>query len=170
MHYRAIAINVCRGMLEDLDLAEEVVQVVIVTITRKLKEGGLSFSSREHLRNYFIKSVKNRATDALKDREKWLKESENILSGLEEEVKDPLDALIAREEEDRNNRMMDGVVEGVRKLRRTEREVILLRYMRGMKYREISELTGVPLTTLKSREDSALRKLRKIIVRSEMRS
>ena len=168
LDYRAIAVNMSRGMLEDSDTAEDVVQVVMMTITKKLSDGDLSFADRLHLRNYFLRAVRNRATDVIKDREKWARDSEGVLSTVSSGVEDPLQSLITNEEVGENERRMDGLVQSLRALKKKEREVILLRFMRGMKYREISDMTGVPITTLKSREDSALRKLRKTIVKSEL--
>jgi RNA polymerase sigma-70 factor (ECF subfamily) len=167
MHYRAIAVNICRGLLEDIDAAEDVVQLVITAMIRKLSSGDLTFSSREHIRNYFLKAVRNRTMDILKDRRRQLAESDGVLSSIESGEEDPLQSLLGREENERKQRMLDSVSGGIEKLRSTEREVIMYRFVKRMKYREISELTGIPITTLKSREDSALRKLRKIVVNAE---
>jgi len=49
----------------------------------------------------------------------------------------------------------------LRKLRRKDFEIIKLRFYSGLTFSEISELLGRPISTLKSREDSALRKIRK---------
>ncbi len=166
MSYRAIAVNACAGLLRDRDMAEDVVHVVMMTIIHKLTEEGITFSSRVHLRNYLLKAVRNRATDVLKDRTRWVEENEDKLSGTIRGDEDPLQSLITREDQDKNEERLETLTRGIKTLKSAEREVILLRFMRGMKYREISEITGVPITTLKSREDSALRKLRKFIVKS----
>ena|GEM_PF-2735163 len=167
LNYRAIAVNICRGLLEDPDTAEDVVQVVMTSIVQKLSRNELTFTSNEHVRNYLFKSVRNRAMDVLRDREKWLSDSENVLSNLEGDSEDPLKSLLSLDEEKKNRERLDQLSSGLKNLKKHEEEIILYRFMKGMKYREISENTGVPITTLKSREDSALRKLRKILVKSE---
>jgi RNA polymerase sigma-70 factor (ECF subfamily) len=170
MSYRAIAVNICRGLVKDSDTAEDVVQVVLASVIRKLSMDEITFNSREHLRNYFFKSVRNRAMDVLKDRDRWLSDSDSVLSNLEGNGEDPLQALLSVEEDEKHIRRLDEITNGLKSLKKHEQEIILYRFMRGMKYREISEETGVPITTLKSREDSALRKLRKILVKSGLAS
>jgi RNA polymerase sigma factor (sigma-70 family) len=167
MDYRALSVNVCRGIVDDTGLAEDVVQCVIIVIIDKLRSGRLTFSSGDHLRNYLLKSIRNRSQDVLRDREKWLRESEGIHAGTEGGDQDPLQLLISREEDERRQHRLDLVMMGLQSLKRDEKNVIELRFLRGKKYREISEMTGIPITTLKSREDSALKKLRKKIVKSE---
>jgi RNA polymerase sigma-70 factor (ECF subfamily) len=168
MNYRAIAVNICRGLVQDADTAEDIVQAVLVSIVRKHSRNEITFTSREHLRNYFFKSVRNRTMDVLKDRDRWLSDGDSVLSNLEGEGADPLQDILTLEEEEKHNRRLDQITNSLKSLKKHEQEIILYRFMRGMKYREISEETGVPITTLKSREDSALRKLKKILVKSEL--
>ena len=44
-----------------------------------------------------------------------------------------------------------------------QREVVLLRYVHGLKLREAAEVLGVPLRTAQSRERAALRRLKKLL-------
>ena len=44
-----------------------------------------------------------------------------------------------------------------------QREVVLLRYIHGLKLREVSEVLDVPLRTVQSRERAALKALRKLL-------
>ena len=44
-----------------------------------------------------------------------------------------------------------------------QREVVLLRYVHGLKLREVSEVLDVPLRTVQSRERAALKTLRKLL-------
>ena len=44
-----------------------------------------------------------------------------------------------------------------------QREVVLLRYMHGLKLRECADALGIPLRTAQSRERAALRTLRKLL-------
>jgi RNA polymerase sigma-70 factor (ECF subfamily) len=166
IEHRALAVNVCRGMLGDMDAAEDAVQMVIAGILGKLDQGALSFSSREHARNYLLKSIRNKAQDILKSGARKSPDSEEILPHVQEPGEDPLAALISREEEEGRKRRLDELAHGLSALKTGEREVLTFRFVEGMKYREISELTGIPITTLKSREDSALKKLRAALEKS----
>lgn len=170
MDYRALAVNICCGLLKDRDAAEDVVQAILVAIVEKITRGDLSFASREHARNYLLKSIRNKAQDVMKSGERWSPEGEEVLSQAEEPREDPLAALISREEEEKRNRDLAEMARCLASLGRGEREVLTYRFVNGMKYREISELTGIPITTLKSREDSALSKLRKKLVNSRPRT
>ena len=44
-----------------------------------------------------------------------------------------------------------------------QREVVLLRYVHGLKLREAAEVLGVPLRTAQSRERAALKALKKLL-------
>ena len=170
MDYRALAVNVCCGLLADRDAAEDAVQAVIMGILGKIRSGELIFSSREHARNYLLKSIRNRAQDVMKGRGKRSPDSEEILLQVQEPGEDPLAAIISREEGEERVRRLDEMARGLSSLKTGEREVLMYRFVEGMKYREISELTGIPITTLKSREDSAIKRLRKTLENSEPES
>jgi RNA polymerase sigma-70 factor (ECF subfamily) len=167
MDYRALAVNVCCGLLGDRDAAEDAVQAIIMGILGKLRSGGLAFSSREHARNYLLKSIRNKAQDIMKGRAKWSPDSEEILLQVQEPGEDPLAAIISSEEGEERSRKLDEMARGLSSLKTGEREVLMFRFVKGMKYREISELTDIPITTLKSREDSAIKKLRNTLENSE---
>jgi RNA polymerase sigma factor (sigma-70 family) len=50
--------------------------------------------------------------------------------------------------------------EGLRRLPKRDFEILKLRFYCGLRFVEISTMLGIPISTLKSREDAAIRRLR----------
>jgi RNA polymerase sigma-70 factor (ECF subfamily) len=63
--------------------------------------------------------------------------------------------------------MSAGVREALLSLPSKERQVILLAFYHDMAYREISELLGIPLGTVKSRIHCGVTRLRRVFVPRE---
>ncbi len=75
---------------------------------------------------------------------------------LRSDTTDPLEAMVVRERNNRLERAMDELPE-------LERDILILNRFQGLKYREISEIVGVPIGTVRVRIYSALETLRKSI-------
>ena len=75
---------------------------------------------------------------------------------LESEVIDPLAGLVNRE-------MTQRLEQALRGLPELERDILVLNRFQGLKYREISEVVGVPISTVRARIYVALERLRKSI-------
>jgi RNA polymerase sigma-70 factor (ECF subfamily) len=68
----------------------------------------------------------------------------------------PLDEMVSRERDQRLEKALEMLPEA-------EREVLILNRFQGLKYREIAEVVGVPVGTVRARIYSALERLRKSI-------
>jgi RNA polymerase sigma-70 factor (ECF subfamily) len=79
-------------------------------------------------------------------------EARNLLENLESRGPAPLENLSAQERKER-------VRAGVDRLPEFLREVVILAYYQGLKYREIAEILNIPVGTVKSRLHAALNKL-----------
>lgn len=79
-------------------------------------------------------------------------ELRSLLDGLESRGPAPLDNLSAQERKER-------VRAGVDRLPDFLREVVILAYYQGLKYREIADILDIPVGTVKSRLHAALNKL-----------
>jgi RNA polymerase sigma-70 factor (ECF subfamily) len=79
-------------------------------------------------------------------------EARSLLDALESRGPAPLDNLTAQERRER-------VRAGVERLPDFLREVVLLAYYQGLKYREIADILGIPVGTVKSRLHAALVRL-----------
>ena len=75
---------------------------------------------------------------------------------LKSDSTDPLEAMVLRERNSRLERAMDELPD-------LERDILILNRFQGLKYREISEIVGVPIGTVRVRIYSALETLRKSI-------
>ncbi len=75
---------------------------------------------------------------------------------LKSDTTDPLEAMVVRERNARLERAMDELPD-------LERDILILNRFQGLKYREISEIVGVPIGTVRVRIYSALETLRKSI-------
>jgi len=82
--------------------------------------------------------------------------SARIADFLSCESCDPLDNMVSRE-------MNSKLEEALQSLPELEREILILNRFQRLKYREISEVVGVPISTVRARIYSALESLRKSI-------
>ena len=82
--------------------------------------------------------------------------SARIADFLKSESTDPLDRMVSRE----MNQKLEMALKALPDL---EREILILNRFQRLKYREISEIVGVPISTVRARIYSALECLRKSI-------
>lgn len=75
---------------------------------------------------------------------------------LESGATDPLLGLVSRE-------MSQRLGQALRELPELERDILILNRFQGLKYREISEVVGVPISTVRARIYAALERLRRAI-------
>ena len=136
--------------LGDRGVAEDLVQEVFVSVWRNAS--GFD-PARASFATWMFRIARNRATDLIRRRRARVRTVGEAFP--EPEEKDPSDGLLRGLE-------VASVLSG---LSPKYREVLVLAYFRGLSQREISELTGVPLGTVKSRTSSALRTLRESLAR-----
>lgn len=146
--YLRFWVNLAKTVGASDEEAEDLVHNVISSV---LSEPSKEFDSLEHLRNYVAKAVLNRAIQAKRRsnrRETW---TESI------EVQFAVSPETLESEETQKMRTLR---EGIDRLSRNEYEIVKLRFYFGLTFREISEKLDVPISTLKSREDAAVKKIR----------
>jgi RNA polymerase sigma factor (sigma-70 family) len=135
--------------LGDRSVAEDLVQEVFVSVWRN----AASFDpTRASFATWMFRIVRNRATDLIRRRRARVR---TVNEAFSEPVEtDPSSALLRGLE----------AAAALSGLAPDHREVLFLAYFRGLSQREISELTGVPLGTVKSRTSAALRVLRERLI------
>ena len=141
-------INLAKSVRLTDEEAKDIVHSVIASL---LNNGRADFESMEHLRNYVSKGVVNRAIQFKQRRdrhEEWTESLEGRFATIPEGGFDEEEGLFA------------AAREGVRGLSRRDFEIIKLRFYSGLTFMEISAMLRVPVSTLKSRETVALKKLR----------
>ena len=136
--------------LGDSRLAEELVQDAFTNVWR----GAASFDpSRASFATWLYRLTRNRAVD-LARRRRVRPQSDG---------EDRLRALSGGQEPEASVDFWD-VARALSRIPEEHREVLTLAYFEGLSQREISQRTGVPLGTIKSRTTVALKKLHRSLV------
>jgi RNA polymerase sigma-70 factor (ECF subfamily) len=150
-----------RRYLGDSSLAEDVFQNTFLQLY--LKSG--QYEEGRPVRPWLYTIATHQAIDALrrnarhqilslehKREDSGNGELRSLLDNLESRGPAPLDNLTADERKERVRASVDRLPEFLR-------EVVILAYYQGLKYREIAEILGIPVGTVKSRLHAALNKL-----------
>jgi RNA polymerase sigma-70 factor, ECF subfamily len=150
-----------RRYLGDGGLAEDVFQNTFLQLY--LKSG--QYEAGRPVRPWLYTIATHQAIDALrrnarhqilsleqKREESGNGELRSLLDGLESRGPAPLDNLTAAERKERVRASVDRLPDFLR-------EVVILAYYQGLKYREIADILGIPVGTVKSRLHAALNKL-----------
>ncbi len=158
--YQPVALRLARGIVASADLAEDVVQETLCSVLQLAARGGARFESPAHARSYFLRAVHNRAVDALRNAE-----CARVAAGEPEELASPAPhgSQAAAEEQETHLVQVERVRRALEALRTVEREAVRLRYLEGLSYQEISERTGTAISTLHSRVETALARIRERI-------
>lgn len=152
--YAGLSYSLALRVLGDREAAEEVVQDAFVALWRR-SDTYNPMAGRVH--SWLLRIVRNRAIDELRRQKSPVR---NIRSyGPDSETLQDMsevDAIGAME-------LRSVVGEALEGLPNNQREVVEMAYMKGLSQREISEYTGLPLGTVKTRTRLALGKLRKTL-------
>jgi len=153
----------CR-YLGDTNLAEDVFQNTFLQLY--LKSG--QYEAGRPVRPWLYTIATNQAIDALRRNGRHqalsldqqydgLPEGElhGLAEALESKISGPLDAVQGQERRERIRQSVDQLPEFLR-------QVLLLAYYQGLKYREIADILGIPVGTVKSRLHAALVKLQEV--------
>jgi RNA polymerase sigma factor (sigma-70 family) len=145
--YTRFWINLARSSALGEEEARDVVQTVVASA---LEQKGKKFESLEHIRNYVARGVLNRSIQWRQRGERMTPMTDQIESSLGSLDETDYDLVLRR-------RMLR---EGLLRLPRRDFEVVKLRFFTGLTFQEISDMKGVAVSTLKSREESAMKKIR----------
>jgi RNA polymerase sigma-70 factor (ECF subfamily) len=152
--YGRACFALARRILDDAQLAEDVVQQVFLA----LWQGSGYDPSRGAVSTWLLSVTHHKAVDSVRresNRRKRLA-GEQVLLETAAVGPGPEDQAWAQLRAERTR-------EGLRDLPAEQREVLLLAYYGGYTQREIAEMTGLPLGTVKSRTLTAMRKLREVL-------
>jgi len=150
-----------RRYLGDADLAEDVFQTTFLQVFTKIAQ----YEAGRAARPWIYTIATHQAIDAMRrvGRHPTVSLEQTSGAGENGEVRSLLDMIEARgdspvdqaEAAERQKMVRDSVD----KLPDMLRQVVILTYYEGMKYREAAEVLGIPVGTVKSRLHSALLKL-----------
>ena len=125
-------------------------------LTAILSDPARTFETLEHIRNYVARAVLNRAIEFKKYR---ARNGGRFFEEINEDTLAVEEPIPWTESEELRTVLRKAIAQ----LPAAQFEIIKLRFFSGLTFREISELVGVPLSTLKSREEGAIRRIRKIL-------
>ncbi len=150
-----------RRYLGDASLAEDVFQNTFLQLYTKIKQ----YEAGRPVRPWLYTIATHQAIDALRrnGRHQALSldqhrqeagdgELHSLMETLESSSPSPLDLAQGEERRERVRASVDRLPEFLR-------QVLILAYYQGLKYREIADILGIPVGTVKSRLHAALVKL-----------
>lgn len=137
--------------------SEDLLQEVMLRVVRGIGE----YEHRGRFESWLFRIAAN----LVRDRARRAQRRGEVEAGGDEERDDLLAAVPDTRGEEPGFRLhlgeeVDELREGLARLGEAEREVLMLRHFTEMTFREIAEMTGVPLGTTLARSHRALRKLR----------
>ncbi|MEW6637582.1 MAG: sigma-70 family RNA polymerase sigma factor [Actinomycetota bacterium] len=158
--YSGVAYSLALRILGDRGAAEEVVQDTFVSVWRR---AGTYRAKAGRPYSWMLGIARNRAIDELRRRRTPGRDRATFGSGPRE-TPDPAPGPAEIEEDAARVSELRFVVGGaLQRLPDEQREVLELAYLQGLTQREISERTGIPLGTVKTRTRLALKKLKETL-------
>jgi len=140
----------CFGIVQNTQETED---IVIITLC-KLFERHANFRSINQVESWLFLTARNNCIDTLRRRRILMerhREIENISDQVSvfQAINDELDLLL-----------QDKILQLIQELPRQSRQVIILRYLEGMKYKEISDRLNISPRTVENLLRYALERLR----------
>jgi RNA polymerase sigma factor (sigma-70 family) len=149
--YYRLWVNLALTVHFNLADAEDVVHEVLHSA---MARDGEPFASLEHIRNYVAKSVLNRAGQSRHRSDRTTRWDERV------EILCQVGPSSAELEDQEQVRILRRVLA---RLNSRDYEIVKLRYFTGLTFQEIADYLGLALSTVKSREESALKRIRKAL-------
>ena len=151
MEYKDNLLTIATSLLHDSSAAEDVLHDVFVTFAGSARRIRL----RSSLRNYLIASVVNRIRDQFRKKKHHMVE----LSEAGQIAAESVDPERSAEFSEESRRLADALA----KLPYEQRETIILHLNGRMKFKEIAQSQGIPISTVQGRYRYGLDKLRSIL-------
>ena len=143
---------VVRSQCRDPELAEEITQSTFCTIVSKLS----NYQEVGRFESWLLRIAMNRLRDEMRRRKRHAVPTEEStlvgLAGAEKRDQEGPDAELGRR-----------ILAGVNRLPDSDREILFLRHVSGLSFKELSEALGAPVGTLLARHHRALKKLKTLL-------
>lgn len=157
--YERELFNYLRRYLANAEMAEDAFQGTFLQVHLKSDQ----FQQGRRVRPWLYTIATNQAIDAQRRNKRHKLVSLDRTGGEDEDVGTLIDLLISGEpdphEETDTEEQREALREALRELPESFRQVVMLVYYQGLKYREAAEVLSIPVGTVKSRLHSALTKL-----------
>ena len=144
-HYEGLIFNTCRRVIGTTEDAEEITQDTLLQIFHKIHQ----FQGRSSFKTWLYKVVHNYCYNRIS---KLARKREGQNSYEEHTANEEED----REATSRQVALSQAVEEALGKLKKPEREVIVLKFMSGLTLQETADVLGIKLSAAKMRLYRAL--------------
>lgn len=146
--YREPLLRYLRVLTSDDGLAEEILQDALFAAWN----GANRFAGQSSARSWLYGIARRRARDEMRKRRFTFVDLALVENTLAHEP-EPDDVVLT-------NAAIDDVADAIERLSIAHREALILTFVHGLSYRELAEVLGIPLGTVKSRLNHAKRALR----------
>jgi RNA polymerase sigma-70 factor (ECF subfamily) len=150
--YLPRVLAVVGSQCHDPDLAEEIAQSAFCTVVRKLPE----YTEVGRFESWLMRIAMNRLRDEMRRRKRQA-------VPVEEQTLVALAGGSSGEEREEGAFSSAAVIKAVQSLPEADREVLVLRHVSGLSFKQLSEVLGSPVGTLLARHHRALKKLRGLL-------
>lgn len=150
--YRDNLVRISAGLVNDVSIAEDIVQEVFLTLVRSSKRREIRKNLKGYLTSCIINKIRNLNRKKLTQNPVSLDDIEPAVSTS----KTP-DECVGYEEEYKN------LYSAIAQLPYEQKEAVILHIQGRMKFREIAKLQGTSIKTTLSRYNYGLNKLRSLL-------
>ena len=148
-HYSGALYSIILQILNDTELANDVLQDVFINIWRKIESYD---STKGRLFTWMLNVARNASIDTLRSK---TYQNDRKNQPMDNQAEETLVALVTQVNVDNI-----GFSKILKQLREEQRQLIDLAYFKGYTHEEIAEMENLPLGTVKTRIRTALMQLR----------
>lgn len=152
--YHLLSFSLALRVVNDRGRAEDVVQDAFLSVWRK---AGSYVSGRGSVKTWLTSIVRNRAIDLVRARRESDADDEAVLLAL----RDPRPGVV---EEVTASLDRETIRTAIHELPLEQRQAIAMAYFEGLSHCEISDATGLPLGTVKSRIRLGMHRLKGLLL------
>jgi RNA polymerase sigma-70 factor (ECF subfamily) len=155
--YKNRLINFVYRFVKDYDVSEDIVQETFLRVFRKRRD----YKAIANFSTWIFTIAGNLAKSELRRRKRWKFLSIDSGYGDEDKSIDLPDPGMKPDRATAVSILEENVQDSIDSLQSKYKEALILRDIQGMSYKQISEVLGVPVGTIKSRVNRARLKLQK---------
>ncbi|MGI6328560.1 MAG: RNA polymerase sigma factor [Dethiobacteria bacterium] len=139
--YQNLVYSIAVSIIKDVQLAEDIVQEVFVTLYFKAGD----IRDRKKIKHWLVRTTTNRSIDFLRSSQKAIALSDDFFESLPNNSRaDPVAEMDKKE-------LAREIHKAINKLPEDMKALILLFYFQEIQQKEIAEIMGVALGTVKTR-------------------
>jgi RNA polymerase sigma-70 factor (ECF subfamily) len=137
------------NLLRDQQDAQDLTQEIFLKMWKNLK----NFDENQNFKSWLFKIAKNSCIDFIRKKKKFLVYNLETIENLP-------DLQLLLKEEAENKDLLEKIKIEIEKLSRKSKEILNLYYNFGFNFREIAQISGESINTVKSRHKRAIDKIK----------